>query len=163
MAHDHFGDVVREKFFEFLETFSTANAAYSMSQASAGTAGEESQQYYIEQLKAMRESEKTTLFVDWQHLMSIDADLAEELELQYLRVDPFLRKASPACVNRLLCPPTRLPSLLTHLLLCAAGCKPACIRWEHGWLGNSVSASDAVLPLAANQIASVQAWSRLFK
>ena len=92
MAHDHFGDAIRDKFFEFLETFTTANAAYSMSQASAATAGEETQQYYIEQLKAMRESEKTTLFVDWQHLVSVDADMADELELQYLRVDPFLRK-----------------------------------------------------------------------
>ena len=94
MAHDHFGDAIRDKFFEFLETFTTANAAYSMSQASAATAGEETQQYYIEQLKAMRESEKTTLFVDWQHLVSVDADMADELEIQYLRVDPFLRKVT---------------------------------------------------------------------
>ena len=95
MAQDHFGEAIRNKFFEFLEGFTTANAAYSMSQASGGTAAEEAQQqFYVEQLKAMRESEKTTLYVDWQHLVSVDADLADELELQYLRIDPFLRKVS---------------------------------------------------------------------
>ena len=96
MAQDHFGEAIRDKFFQFLEDFTTANAAYSMSQASGGTAAEEAQQqFYVEQLKAMRESEKTTLYVDWQHLVSVDADLADEMELQYLRMDPFLRKVSP--------------------------------------------------------------------
>jgi DNA replicative helicase MCM subunit Mcm2 (Cdc46/Mcm family) len=115
MAQDHFGETVRDKFFEFLETFTTANAAYSMSQASGGTAAEEAQQqFYVEQLKAMRESEKTTLYVDWQHLVSVDADLADELELQYLRIDPFLRKVSPldqhseTCCTSMSSPPPML-------------------------------------------------------
>ncbi|KAJ3326967.1 MCM DNA helicase complex subunit mcm6 [Blyttiomyces sp. JEL0837] len=54
---------------------------------------ENGQHYYIEQIKNLKESSSTTVFVDFEHVSSYDETLANLLTAQYFRIDPFLRKA----------------------------------------------------------------------
>ena len=86
---------IQDKFFQFLEDFIPPSDGMSMSQASAGSHNDEpANHFYVNQLVTMREAEKTTLYVDWDHLLLADTDLAETIRDNYLRVDPFLRKVS---------------------------------------------------------------------
>ncbi len=48
---------------------------------------------YKEQLTFMMQHNKSTLYVDFTHVKDIDYDLAEAIELEYYRFEPFLRKA----------------------------------------------------------------------
>ena len=90
------GNEIQEKFFTFLEEYTPRDEGISMSQASAGSNGEpEIRHTYVEQLKTMRESEKTTLYVDFEHLQDADSEFADILKDQYLRVDAYLRKVQP--------------------------------------------------------------------
>ena len=90
------GSEIQEKFFTFLEEYTPRDEGISMSQASAGSNGEpEIRHTYVEQLKTMRESEKTTLYVDFEHLQDADSEFADILKDQYLRVDAYLRKVQP--------------------------------------------------------------------
>ena len=41
----------------------------------------------------MMQHNKSTLYVDFTHVKDIDYDLAEAIELEYYRFEPFLRKA----------------------------------------------------------------------
>ncbi|PRP74688.1 hypothetical protein PROFUN_03610 [Planoprotostelium fungivorum] len=43
-------------------------------------------------LELLREKDLTTLYVEWQHLVTFDAELAEVVESNYYRLNPFLRK-----------------------------------------------------------------------
>ena len=88
-----FGADVQNKFFNFLEEFIPPSDGMSMSQASGGSnADEPAKFFYVNQLVTMREAEKTTLYVDWDHLLLAETDLADTIRDQYLRVDAFLRK-----------------------------------------------------------------------
>jgi len=58
----------------------------------------------------MKRDEKTTLFVDWEHILNysttnhqegVDRTLADDIMTNYYRFDPFLRKALFNCVFRL--------------------------------------------------------------
>lgn len=46
---------------------------------------------YVEQFNAMRETERTTLFVDFQHLASHDSELADAVREQFHFLEPHLR------------------------------------------------------------------------
>ena len=46
---------------------------------------------YVEQCNAMRETERTTLFVDFQHLSSHDSELADAVKEQFHYLEPHLR------------------------------------------------------------------------
>lgn len=48
---------------------------------------------YKEQLTFMMQHNKSTLYVDFTHVKDTDFDLAEAIEMEYYRFEPFLRKA----------------------------------------------------------------------
>ena len=48
---------------------------------------------YVAQLADMSERNTTTMFVNFQHVVEKDAELAEAIELEYYRFEPFLRQA----------------------------------------------------------------------
>ena len=94
-SNENVGAEVQDKFFQFLEDFIPPSDGVSMSQASAGSNNDEPAKYfYVNQLVTMREAEKTTLYVDWDHLLFADTEFGQLIRDQYLRVDPFLRKVS---------------------------------------------------------------------
>lgn len=56
--------------------------------------------FYIEQIKAMKEFELTTLYVDFSHLLEREEVLARAIQSQYYRFLPYLRRAVQALVKR---------------------------------------------------------------
>jgi DNA replication licensing factor MCM6 len=54
---------------------------------------------YIDQIKALREHQQTTIYVDFQHLLSFDDTLALTISVQYFRMEPYLRKAIQSLVK----------------------------------------------------------------
>ena len=49
----------------------------------------------------MKEKEATTMFVDFQHLLVFDSNLAELVAEEYYRLEPQLRKAVYDVMNKL--------------------------------------------------------------
>lgn len=43
------------------------------------------------QIEFMIRNNKTTLYVDFQHLKEVDYELAEAIQLEYYRFEPYLR------------------------------------------------------------------------
>ncbi|TPX47887.1 hypothetical protein SeLEV6574_g02394 [Synchytrium endobioticum] len=76
-AEDAMAEEVRQKFEEFMAD-STDDAGVHE---------------YIKQVKAMRDTISTTLYVDYEKLLNVDSTLAQAIVLQYYRLDPYLRKA----------------------------------------------------------------------
>jgi DNA replication licensing factor MCM6 len=56
---------------------------------------------YVAQLAAMAAENKTTLFVNFQHVVEKDAELAEAIELEYYRFEPFLRQAVDKLISEI--------------------------------------------------------------
>jgi len=48
---------------------------------------------YIGQIASMIQNNKTTLFVNFQHIVELDIELAEAIELEFFRFEPYLRTA----------------------------------------------------------------------
>ena len=55
--------------------------------------GEDAPRPYKEQFDSMRETERTTLFVDFQQLESYDSELATAVKEQFHQLEPHLRKS----------------------------------------------------------------------
>eukprot|EP00172_Hildenbrandia_rubra_P001819 Plantae.Rhodophyta-Hildenbrandia_rubra.ctg24288.p1 GENE.Plantae.Rhodophyta-Hildenbrandia_rubra.ctg24288~~Plantae.Rhodophyta-Hildenbrandia_rubra.ctg24288.p1 ORF type:complete len:917 (+),score=211.46 Plantae.Rhodophyta-Hildenbrandia_rubra.ctg24288:646-3396(+) len=55
---------------------------------------------YVEQLRAMRQRMRTTLYVDYNHIMTHSADLATVIQDEYYRFEPHLRRAVLEFVKR---------------------------------------------------------------
>jgi hypothetical protein len=71
---DRVGVGIQERFVDFLSTY--------IDYGGVGGAGGKS---YSRQVDQMVERESTTLFVDFQHLLEYDIDLAEQIEDEYYR------------------------------------------------------------------------------
>ena len=56
---------------------------------------------YVAQLALMAQNNKTTLFVNFQHLVEMDVELAEAIELDYYRFEPFLRQAISSLITEM--------------------------------------------------------------
>ena len=78
---DETGERVREGFQGFLVRFQPARSAMS------------EHPFYIEQLYAMRDYGRTTLYVDFEHVLRYDEVLARAISEQYYRFVPYLRRA----------------------------------------------------------------------
>ncbi|KAG1694200.1 hypothetical protein DVH05_021856 [Phytophthora capsici] len=48
---------------------------------------------YSQQAEVMRNTETSSLFVDFSHVLEFDADLAQALQAQYYRWEPYLRRS----------------------------------------------------------------------
>lgn len=62
-------EYIRNKFWDFLETYQDI------------VGDEESTLFYIKQLESMREEDKTTMYVDMDHLNNFDPDLADLVQV----------------------------------------------------------------------------------
>ena len=84
---DTAGDAVKVRFYNFLTSFVTEEDIDTFtSQQRLRTA-------YEEQIVTMIRNDKTTIYVDFAHTNSFDRELAEAIQLEYYRFEPFLRKA----------------------------------------------------------------------
>ncbi|KAL7424232.1 MCM DNA helicase complex subunit mcm6 [Cryptotrichosporon argae] len=97
---DTTGEKVMESFEMFLENF-TEQISFPETPASQAmpTAPEDSK-FYIEQVKAMKEYELTTLYVDFSHLLEREEVLARAIQSQYYRFLPYLRRALQSLVRK---------------------------------------------------------------
>ncbi|EME31386.1 minichromosome maintenance family (MCM) [Galdieria sulphuraria] len=80
-------DIVAEEvsllFFKFLETFEDENI------------GEETHSFvYYRQLEELRQNERTTLYIDYMHIIQFDETLANAIESNYYRFEPYLRSSA---------------------------------------------------------------------
>jgi DNA replication licensing factor MCM6 len=87
---DASGTTVTERFFQFLDEFQAetldgekTNASQSQSLLSN----------YKDQITNMIKNDKTTVYINFEHLTDFDSELSEAVELEYYRFEPFLRKA----------------------------------------------------------------------
>ncbi|CAH0478889.1 unnamed protein product [Peronospora belbahrii] len=48
---------------------------------------------YSQQAEVMRHTETSSLFVDFSHVLEFDSDLAQALQAQYYRWEPYLRRS----------------------------------------------------------------------
>ncbi len=85
----------RVKFYDFLDQYILPEADQAeSSRLTAATADScEAVPHYVNQLQQMRDAEKTTLYVKWEHVVDYDLELAEFIQDHHHRVEPFLRKA----------------------------------------------------------------------
>ncbi|KAK0551395.1 MCM DNA helicase complex subunit mcm6 [Tilletia horrida] len=83
---DDTGERVRESFAEFLENFVDDTVPSDVSQESRDP-------LYIDQIKALRDFQRTTLFVDFSHVLRYEEILARAISEQYYRFLPYLRRA----------------------------------------------------------------------
>lgn len=92
---DEVGERVREGFAQFLESF--------VDQPLSGSPepdGEKVQDpIYIDQIYALRDYNRTTLFVDFSHILRHDEVLARAISDQYYRFVPYLRRALLDLIN----------------------------------------------------------------
>ncbi|KAE8259426.1 hypothetical protein A4X13_0g1021 [Tilletia indica] len=85
---DDTGERVRESFAEFLESFIDDTILNDPSQGSHPR-----EPLYIDQIKALRDFQRTTLFVDFSHILRYEEILARAISEQYYRFLPYLRRA----------------------------------------------------------------------
>ncbi|KAI9748514.1 MAG: hypothetical protein M4579_007204, partial [Chaenotheca gracillima] len=84
------GETVQENFEQFLESFIEEPGS---SGAPASSAGTHSDKYYIAQIHGLRIYNLSTLYVDYQHLLSMrDGALASAIVENYYRFLPFLAR-----------------------------------------------------------------------
>ena len=85
----------RTKFYEFLDQYipPEADQAESSRRSSMTADLSHSIPYYVTQLQQMQESEKTTLYVNWEHLLDYDLELAQFIADHHHQVEPYLKKA----------------------------------------------------------------------
>ena len=84
---DPSGVIVKDRFIQFLQTFrkevdedeTTLQQRYMTD--------------YVSQIAAMIQNNKTTVYVNFQHVIEADFELAEAIEIEYYRFEPFLRSA----------------------------------------------------------------------
>jgi hypothetical protein len=71
--------------YSFTESISLANPTPTPGNTPASLASHEESRYYVEQIKAMKDYELTTLYVDMSHLLEREEVLARAIRSQYYR------------------------------------------------------------------------------
>lgn len=84
---DEIGTTVKGRFITFLQTF-----RIEMDEDEA-TIQQRYMTDYVSQIAAMIQNNKTTIHVNFQHVVDADYELAEAIELEFYRFEPFLRGA----------------------------------------------------------------------
>ena len=82
---------MREDFYDFLSSFETDPSSHSEHVPPS--------KIYIDQLREMISNDRTTLVVDYEHLSVYNSTLAEELEGDFYRFEPFLKIAVQALIQ----------------------------------------------------------------
>ncbi|PWN36195.1 putative MCM6-involved in replication [Meira miltonrushii] len=87
---DSTSEQVRESFRQFLESFREEHSSGSPDPDGDGNGVEP---LYVEQIRALRGQERTTVYVDFTHVLRFDEILAGAINEQYIRFLPYLRRA----------------------------------------------------------------------
>mmetsp|Transcript_2637 Transcript_2637/g.4428 ORF Transcript_2637/g.4428 Transcript_2637/m.4428 type:complete len:857 (-) Transcript_2637:354-2924(-) len=88
-APDDLGLIIKDKFNEFLDNFSSEQEDNVSTSNIEGPYRD-----YVHQLKALKERDRTTLYIDFQHLRNFDVYLADEAVVkEYYRFEPYLCQA----------------------------------------------------------------------
>ena len=87
---DEAGSIVKARFQDFLENYRGENTGPNQNQ------NEDSTQQrllfdYMAQIESMIRDNKSTIYVDFQHVKERDWELADAIELEYYRFEPYLR------------------------------------------------------------------------
>ena len=77
-AVDETGEEVQRRFVDFLENYEKADAEPSL---------------YETRIEQMLDNEHSTLYVDFAQIITHDSELADAVELEFYRFEPFLRHA----------------------------------------------------------------------
>ncbi|ORX33768.1 MCM2/3/5 family-domain-containing protein [Kockovaella imperatae] len=93
------GDKVMESFAMFLENFTEQIALPDTPGQNDGAQPEETK-FYVEQIRAMKDYELTTLYVDFGHLLEREEVLARAIQSQYYRFLPYLRRALQLLIRK---------------------------------------------------------------
>jgi len=89
---DQLGVLCQQKFKEFLTQYS--DLSYSEDATFEDTTEEtQTESVYAAQVQMMKEQEHTTLYVDFNHVLIYDAELARGVQRNFHRFEPYLRKA----------------------------------------------------------------------
>jgi DNA replication licensing factor MCM6 len=83
-VEDDVGNEAAEQFFNFLNTFMGKPE---------DTPSTNPEPKYYENVRHMRDQEDSTLFVDFTDIQASDAHLADSISANYLRLEPFLKRA----------------------------------------------------------------------
>ncbi|CAI5729597.1 unnamed protein product [Hyaloperonospora brassicae] len=90
MLVDSTAEAVQQRFLQFL-------CGYGQSPCDASTDEVDEcasvQLKYRQQAQVMRSTETSSLFVDFSHVLEVDADLAHALQAHYYRWEPYLRRS----------------------------------------------------------------------
>eukprot|EP01114_Cavostelium_apophysatum_P017224 TRINITY_DN5066_c0_g1_i2.p1 TRINITY_DN5066_c0_g1~~TRINITY_DN5066_c0_g1_i2.p1 ORF type:complete len:442 (+),score=73.91 TRINITY_DN5066_c0_g1_i2:184-1509(+) len=101
IVKDELGENVRSIFSDFLVEYGREAPESQDSQAmSDGPNPPDRQAKYIQQIRQMREDDKTTLYVNFKDVIDYDSELGEAIETQAYRLDPFLRRALQDVVQK---------------------------------------------------------------
>lgn len=91
---DTTAEAVKTRFLQFLCGYG------QLADAPAQEGGEEDEAppavaavTYAQQAEVMRSAETSSLFVDFSHVLEFDPDLAQAIQAQYYRWEPYLRRA----------------------------------------------------------------------
>mmetsp|Transcript_18343 Transcript_18343/g.45021 ORF Transcript_18343/g.45021 Transcript_18343/m.45021 type:complete len:922 (-) Transcript_18343:85-2850(-) len=88
--NDNFAENIKKLFIDFLEEFSsTPNDGGSSSLSN----GAQPVRDYLHQLMGMQKNDRTTMYVDFQHVQQYKQLLADSIAVHYHRVEPYLMQA----------------------------------------------------------------------
>lgn len=101
---DATGEKVMESFMMFLENFTESITLTSTPSTpfppTPSHPSSDSQFFYIDQIKAMKEYELTTLYVDFGHLLEREEVLARAVRDQYYRFLPYLKRSIQSLIRK---------------------------------------------------------------
>jgi len=87
---DESGEAVKSRFYTFLTSF-VSEADVAISEAAPHQRG--LRNTYEEQIVAMIRNDKTTVYVNFADMNAFDRELAEAIQLEYYRFEPYLKQA----------------------------------------------------------------------
>lgn len=84
---DTSGITVTERFFTFLREFQVIGTNNAADTGVSQTATQSLLTNYNDQISNMIKNDTSTVYINFEHLMDFDAELAEAIELEYYRFE----------------------------------------------------------------------------
>lgn len=94
MVRDELGDSVRVLFEEFIKEFVSVTTEPEFGESSTGSVRHEKE--YKAQIELIASQDRSTLMVDYEHLVAYNKQLAEQIQKHFFRLFPFLQRAVKA-------------------------------------------------------------------
>ena len=90
---DASGDIVKTRFLDFLQTYREDVDEGATNQQRLAVD-------YMLQMATMMQNNKSTVYVNFRHVLNADHELAEAIEIEYYRFEPYLRNAIQECIAK---------------------------------------------------------------